>query len=584
MSDLDPRHLLAGRIIPGSVGYADQPFVVHTADGGWLLVMTTAAGVEGSKSQHVISLRTMDEGRSWEPPIRIEEPFPESSYAVPAVMPGGRVYVFYTHNTDDLRRIAAADSAHRDSHTKDGWCDRVDTQGHFVFRFSDDHGRTWSSTRHRVPVRAMAVDRENIYGGKVRFFWTTGRPMVEPDGVYVPLYKVGEFGHGFMRKTEGVLLYCPNLAAEADPDKLEWITLPEGDHGIKVPRDVSIISEEHSFVPLSDGTFYCVFRTVTGHPYHALSRDRGRTWSTPAPVQHAHGGLVKHPRAANFIWRLSSGRFLYWIHHHGGQWYDRRNPAWLCSGVETDGLHGRTIAWSDPEIFLYHEDAKMRFSYPDLVETSGGAIYVTETNKTEARIHRIDDNLQRALLRPNEFPPWPGDARTFVFSGNSCETIATDLGLSIIIDLNAAWNASEWSFMVGQPGRDVQLKMRKIPDGALQVEITADSKRCVHTTRSGLITANARRLIVIIDARPRLGLIVLDGIFENGADAREQGWWRLDEDLPWRPLHACRHGGAPECDAVSFVPRSLTVAEAIAICGGMPAPIGQNQVDTPILG
>ena len=50
----DPRHLANGRIIP-SEGYADQPYVVPTADGAWLCVITTgtASGESARVMLHV---------------------------------------------------------------------------------------------------------------------------------------------------------------------------------------------------------------------------------------------------------------------------------------------------------------------------------------------------------------------------------------------------------------------------------------------------------------------------------------------------------------------------------------------------
>ena len=58
----------------------------------------------------------------------------------------------------------------------------MDSQGYFVFKYSDDHGMTWSSKRYNVPVREMAIDRENPYGGAVRYFWNVGKPFIVHEG------------------------------------------------------------------------------------------------------------------------------------------------------------------------------------------------------------------------------------------------------------------------------------------------------------------------------------------------------------------------------------------------------------------
>ena len=61
--------------------------------------------------------------------------------------------------------MTAAMSSRMTRPTKMANAIRVDSQGYFVFKYSDDHGMTWSSKRYNVPVREMAIDRENPYGG-----------------------------------------------------------------------------------------------------------------------------------------------------------------------------------------------------------------------------------------------------------------------------------------------------------------------------------------------------------------------------------------------------------------------------------
>src|SRR5690349_12105486 len=89
---VDPRDIRTGRPIPDE-GYCDQPYVVITDDGHWLCVMTTGKGVEGQHGQHIVSVRSADQGRSWSAPVAIEPADgPEASWAMPLKVPGGRVY------------------------------------------------------------------------------------------------------------------------------------------------------------------------------------------------------------------------------------------------------------------------------------------------------------------------------------------------------------------------------------------------------------------------------------------------------------------------------------------------------------
>ena len=73
---------------------------------------------------------------------------------MPLRVPYGRVYAFYVHNTDNVTKLPptwrAADGIGRER-------DRVDTLGHFMFRYSDDGGRTWSPERYKIPMRAMRM-------------------------------------------------------------------------------------------------------------------------------------------------------------------------------------------------------------------------------------------------------------------------------------------------------------------------------------------------------------------------------------------------------------------------------------------
>jgi hypothetical protein len=135
----DWRQIANGREIPNE-GYADQPYIVKTADGAWLAVLTTGKGMEGEGGQHVISTRSTDQGKTWSSPADVEPADgPEASYAVLLRSPSGRIFVFYNHNTDDLREVKADNPPYAS-----GVCKRVDSLGHFVFKYSDDHGRSWS--------------------------------------------------------------------------------------------------------------------------------------------------------------------------------------------------------------------------------------------------------------------------------------------------------------------------------------------------------------------------------------------------------------------------------------------------------
>ena len=193
----DPRHLSNGWIIPDE-HYADQPYIVKTGDGAWLCAITTGSGNEGAGGQHVVSMRSTDCGRTWEKPVDIEPASgPEASYAVLLKTPYGRIYAFYNHNTDRVPEVKREDV---------GVYKRVDSLGHYVFKYTDNHGQTWSERRFEIPVRAFDCDLKNTYKGELKFFWNVGKPLIRGNDAILVIHKVGAMGAGFFAQSEGAFL------------------------------------------------------------------------------------------------------------------------------------------------------------------------------------------------------------------------------------------------------------------------------------------------------------------------------------------------------------------------------------------
>lgn len=585
----DPRHLNNGWQIP-SEGYCDQPYVVQTDDGAWLCIMTTGAGHEGATGQHVVSTRSTDRGRTWSELVDVEPADgPEASYAVLLKVPSGRVYAFYNHNTDNVRRVKADNPPFGD-----GYCTRVDSLGHYVFKYSDDHGRSWSEQRFDVPVREMDIDRQNADGGRLRYFWNVGKPFVAHGAAFVSLHKVGGFGDGFFTSNEGVLIRSENILTEVDPAKITWETLPEGERGLRAPAGGDTVASEHSYSVLSDGSFYCVYRTIDGHPACAYSRDGGRTWSDPEYKKFPDGRLFKHPRAANFAWRCANGRYLYWFHNHGGRFirehpaqrshaYEDRNPVWLCGGVETDSPEGRVIQWSEPEIVLYDDDPYIRMSYPDLVEEDG-QYYLTETQKDVARVHRIDpsllqglwDQFERAdltregqLLEVDEpgpavvdMPALPPFVRRSGLSPYGTDDLRTGFSLELWFQLDSS--------VAGRVLLDTRLEngqgfvLQHKGNGQLELVLDDGRTRASWDSDPHAVSVGKRHhAVVIVDGGPNVISFVVDGRLCDGGDFRQFGWGRFSPHL--------RHAnGSPRLlidgaiDLLRVYGRALRTSEAIS--------------------
>jgi len=551
----DVRHIANGREIPTS-SYSDQPYIVRTDDGAWLCCVTTGAGHEGAPGQHVVTMRSTDRGRTWSRPVAVEPPDgPQASYAVMLKVPSGRVYIFFNHNTDRVQQVKRHDGK--------GVFKRVDSLGHFVFKYSDDHGKSWSAQRHDIPVREFACDRENVYEGKLRFFWNVGKPIVHDGAAFVSLHKVGKMGEGFFAQSEGVLLKSDNILTQADPAKLRWETLPDGDVGLRTPPGGGPVSEEHSYCVLSDGSLYCVYRSIDGYPVEAYSRDGGHTWTTPRYKHYADGCPMKHPRAANFVWKCSGGKYLYWYHNHGGRFigerpdapaiaYNDRNPVWLCGGEEIDTPGGREIRWTQPEIVLYDDDPFVRMSYPDLVEENGG-LYLTETQKHVARVHEVEASLLEGLwgqfsnaapvtegLLVDMRAPMPDSVATpclpeFLTRDNARPDYGTK-------DLRAGFTVDLWLQLDGlEPGQTLLSArddtghgwaLTTTHPGAVQIALNDGRTESSWACDPGLLTRGTlHHLVAIVDGGPKLILFVVDGMLSDGGEHRQFGWGRFSPNL-----------------------------------------------------
>jgi hypothetical protein len=592
----DARNIRTGHEIPTEY-YSDQPYIVKTDDGAWLCVLTTGSGVEGAHGQHVITLRSTDHGQTWSSPVDVEPAGgPEASYAVLLKVPGGRIYCFYNHNTDNLREVRADDPPFAN-----GSCKRVDSLGYFVFKYSDDHGRTWSGRRYNIPIREMDIDRCNPYGGAVRFFWNVGKPFIHAGAAFVSVHKVGGFGEGFFTRSEGVLLRSANLLTEEDPTQITWETLPDGDFGLRTPPGGGPISEEQSYVVLSDGSFYCVYRSVDGHPVCTYSRDGGHTWTAPTYQAYADGRLMKHPRAANFAWRCANGKYLYWFHNHGGRFirerayginpYDDRNPVWLCGGVEADSPTGKIIRWSQPEIVLYDDDPYVRMSYPDLVE-DGGHYYLTETQKDIARAHQVDPALLDGLWHQFERANVTNEGLLLDLPGAAPNMPSTtqmprlpsfcardegraDYGSQ---DLRQGFSLELWlqldDLACGQvildtrtpSGKGICLLTRQ--PGALEISLNDGRTENrwasdAHLLRPGRL----HHVVIVVDGGPKIISFIVDGQLCDGGTERQFGWGRFSPHL--REVNGMptlqigpRLAGAVKC--LRIYNRSLRISEAIA--------------------
>ncbi len=589
----DKRHMLNGSEIT-TEGYCDQPYVVKDSEGAWVCVITAGAGKEGASGQHVVTCRSGDRGKTWNTFADLEPADgPESSYGVLLRGDNGRIYCFYNYNIYREKGLITDELAK--------YCGRMDTMGSFVFKYSDDGGRSWSDTRIEISVREMEIDREHSFPG-IRFFWTVGNPFSWEGKAYVPLYKVGDRGDGWFTRSEGVLLESPDLLRLDDPVEAGWITLPDGDRGIHAPEGAGSISEEHSFVPLSDGTFYCIFRTYSGYPGNTVSRDFGRTWSEPKFLTYADGSRVKNPRAANFVWKCANGNYLYWFHNNGGSklgekpdalWrsFSNRNPAWLSGGVETNTVDGRTIAWSQPEIAVYDDDPVIRMSYPDLIEepemSGRSSFYIFETQKATARVHEISPDLlagmwnQHESMRKNEKGLIVDLSEDKVLEGafampdlpeftvrdserRDHGALSTRAGISLEIRFSPP---AEKGYMLicNTDGEGVGFALRINEKGCIVFCMNDGQSRAYLDSDTPVAAGEEEYLTIIVDSGPSIVSFVRNGRLQDGGDFRQFGWGRFNPSfLGLSGDTSLRVASGSGVRAVKLYDRAITVSEAVA--------------------
>ena len=537
----DWRNIATGYPIPNE-NYVDQPYVVTADDGAWVCVLTTGSGREGHSGQHVVSTRSTDHGQTWSEPMDIEPPGPpESSWVMPVKVPSGRIYAFYVHNTDDFRQVIS------DS----GLIERVDTLGHYMFKYSDDHGRTWSGERYEIPVRMTQIDRQNPYHGKLRFFWGVGKPIIHQGKVYFGFAKVGRFGYGFMAISEGYFLCSEDMCTERDPAKIRWQLLPDGEAGLRSVEGP--VADEHNLVGLSDGSLYCTYRTIEGHNCAAYSRDGGHTWDGPQYASYSPGGrLVKHPRAANFVWRCRNGNYLLWFHNNGTKWYNNgptagnRNVAWLSGGVEREGY----IHWSQPEIVMYVDNHFQGPSYPSLIEQDG-RYWLTATQKTDARVVELPATFLEDMWGQGQLRAVAQDGLVLDLFAGQCEAGASvraplfptlsgsfrkrDVPLGgrggFAIDLWVRFSdlAPGQILLDGRSAAGKGIALTTTDRGTVRLEMGDGWSGACWECDGGLLSPGQdHHIVAIVDGGPKIISFVVDGLLCDGGEERPFGWGRFN--------------------------------------------------------
>ncbi len=543
---VDPRNFRYGITIP-SEGYCDQPYVIKCADGSWLCAMTTGMGKEGQPGQHIVSYRSLDKGVTWIDKRDVEPADgPSASWSVLFRHPSGRIYCFYTFNKDGLREVET---------TSGKATPRVDTLGDYAFRYSDDHGKSWSEKRYSIPLRAFAWDKENPYKGEVLFFWNVGRPFVQKDRFFLPLHKVGCFGAGFMEKSEGAFAASDDFLKLSDPDEFNWITLPDGDIGLRSPGKENVADEQHT-VPMENGSLFCNYRTIEGYLAAAYSRDNGHTWDQGIATYTPDGRTVKNSRACPALWKIGKGRYLRWYHNNGKPGYNNgetvgsRNIVWLSGGIEK----GDFIHWSEPELAFYVGGQWRGLSYPDLV-IEDDEFFIFTTNKLESRIAKISPVLISAVFNELDFKKSLEQGLVFEYNQQSENHLAAPRFNQLCGDIQK-WNREASGENHGQITFNLKIKLNNDSkdgrqktlvstrrnsgtgceiilkaDRTLRIELYDGWGGTFHDGTVALRESKTYNAAFVVDGGPSCIYNFTDGEFDDGGEIKDMGFSRFNPTM-----------------------------------------------------
>ncbi len=528
----DLRDIAAGTVVytpglPWPEGYCDTTNAAALTNGDWMCVLGTCEGGEGSPGLHVVSIVSKDKGKTWLPPVDVEPSSgPASANPTLLVTPRGRAYVFYDYNADNLTTLPDGRKM-----------PQVYCLGWYCYRYSDDHGQTWSK-RQRLPMRVTDVDRDNDWGGEVQIFWGVDHPTVHQNKVYFAFTKTRRY-HQIDTET---WIYCSdNLLTESDPEKIQWELLPDGEQGLRAEEHGTVQSEPN-LVALDNGDLYCMYRTQQGYPCHAYSRDGAHTWSRPVPATYEPGGRTfKHNRACPRLWKTSNGKYLFWFNNHSGGHFWSRNPIWISGGVEKEGF----LHWSQPEILLYGPRPKLGMSYPDLIEEDG-QYWITETQKTIARIHPVDAALLEGMWNQGTVRTVTQNGLVLSVQGEVAPSqtagmpklppLAPDDGAVAGFTIEFGINFDELSGgqvvldSRDQNGRGVCV--RTVDNAELRVEMNDGHAICAWDCSTDMIKPDAwHHVVIIVDGGPKIISFVIDGILWDGGPNRQYGWSRFSNAL-----------------------------------------------------
>src|SRR5690606_28010206 len=215
----------------------------------------------------------------------------------------------------------------------------------------------------------------------------------------------------------------------------------------------------------------------------------------------------------------------------------------------------------------------LRMSYPDFIEDQG-QIYITETQKSIARVHPIDASLLEGIWNQHE-------NRTIARDGLALEVFGHDLQRPAVYTLDHVAGAG-FAIEVALETSDLHVDVPLLESadargygwsllwrGPAGFRLTLDSAGGTWSCDSDPVDNAAwTRHHVVVNVDPASGIVtfVLNGRLCDGADVRPQGWYRVPaEHAPWPKLESL--GVAPmiqgQLTKLRVYTRYLRTSEAV---------------------
>lgn len=333
----------------------NEHFLVTDAPDGALMAVWTQSSYEGAGDHRIMFSRSLDEGVTWDKPLRIVGPTKPgdgfmSSWGFPMTTRSGRIYVLWNQyqGIDDV--------IHQHTGTMDG-C------------YSDDLGKTWSKPA-TVPMPRSPYDHPDptvpsnwiVWQLPLRDLkgrWFTGFSRWVSKAVRTPPHNnswtAWETVVEFMR--------FENLDDDPAVEDIQINYSAWGDQAIRVPHYANpklSIAQEPSLVRLPDQRLFCTMRTASGMVWYTVSADDGNTWRNPQPLlRKDHGLPVLEPLCCCPIYELAPGEYILLHHNNDGRFegcqpedtHKNRRPAFIARGEFRPGAE-QPIWFSESKMLM----------------------------------------------------------------------------------------------------------------------------------------------------------------------------------------------------------------------------------------